>query len=94
MQITKQDDRLLVPDHPLIPFIEGDGIGKEITPFVQQIIDAAVGKTYGGKRKIAWIEVLAGEKAYNKVGSWLPAETISLESKDRLLRLWERVSVL
>ena len=78
MQITKQDDRLLVPDHPLIPFIEGDGIGKEITPFVQQIIDAAVGKTYGGKRKIAWIEVLAGEKAYNKVGSWLPAETIEM----------------
>ena len=78
MQITKQDDRLLVPDHPLIPFIEGDGIGKEITPFVQQIIDAAVGKTYGGKRKIAWIEVLAGEKAYNKVGSWLPAETMEM----------------
>ena len=76
MQITKQGDRLLVPDHPLIPFIEGDGIGKEITPFVQQIIDAAVKKTYGGKRKIAWQEVLAGEKAYNKVGSWLPAETM------------------
>lgn len=76
MQITKQGDRLLVPDHPVIPFIEGDGIGKEITPFVQQIIDAAVEKKYGGKRKITWQEVLAGEKAYNKVGSWLPAETI------------------
>ncbi len=76
MQITKQCDRLLVPDHPVIPFIEGDGIGKEITPFVQQIIDAAVKKTYGGKRKITWQEVLAGEKAYNKVGSWLPAETM------------------
>ncbi|MEL7598940.1 MAG: NADP-dependent isocitrate dehydrogenase [Proteiniphilum sp.] len=76
MQITKQGDRLLVPDHPVIPFIEGDGIGKEITPFVQQIIDAAVEKKYGGKRKITWQEVLAGEKAYNKVGSWLPAETV------------------
>ncbi|HAR37844.1 MAG: isocitrate dehydrogenase (NADP(+)) [Bacteroidetes bacterium GWD2_45_23] len=76
MQITKQGDRLLVPDHPVIPFIEGDGIGKEITPFVQQIIDAAVEKKYGGKRQITWQEVLAGEKAYNKVGSWLPAETV------------------
>ena len=78
MQIIKQGDRLLVPDHPLIPFIEGDGIGKEITPFVQQIVNAAVEKTYGGKRKITWKEVLAGEKAYNKVGSWLPAETIEM----------------
>ncbi len=75
MQITKQGDRLVVPDHPLIPFIEGDGIGKEITPFVQQIIDAAVRKTYDGRRKIIWKEVLAGEKAYNKAGSWLPTET-------------------
>lgn len=76
MQITRQDDRLLVPDHPLIPFIEGDGIGKEITPHVQQIIDAAVEKAYGGSRKIEWREVLAGEKAFNAVGSWLPQETI------------------
>ncbi|MCE5204972.1 MAG: NADP-dependent isocitrate dehydrogenase [Porphyromonadaceae bacterium] len=78
MQITKQGDQLLVPDHPLIPFIEGDGIGKEITPFVQQIIDAAVEKTYEGQRKINWQEVLAGEKAYNKVGNWLPAETMEM----------------
>jgi isocitrate dehydrogenase len=78
MQITKQGDRLVVPDHPLIPYIEGDGIGKEITPFVQEIINAAVDKSYGGKRKIIWQEVLAGDKAYNKVGSWLPAETMEL----------------
>jgi isocitrate dehydrogenase len=65
-----------VPDNPLIPFIEGDGIGKEITPFVQQIVDAAVEKSYGGKRKISWKEVLAGEKAFNKVGTWLPNETL------------------
>ena len=76
MQITKQGDRLVVPDHPLIPFIEGDGIGKEITPLVLEVIDAAVDKSYGGSRKIIWQELLAGEKAYNKAGSWLPAETM------------------
>src|SRR5690606_6757616 len=51
-------------------------IGKEITPFVQQIVDAAVEKSYGGKRKISWKEVLAGEKSFNKVGTWLPNETL------------------
>jgi len=76
MQITKQGDQLIIPDHPVIPFIEGDGIGKEITPHVQQIVNSAVEKSYGGKRKIEWREVLAGEKAFNKVGSWLPAETM------------------
>jgi isocitrate dehydrogenase, NADP-dependent, prokaryotic type len=76
MQITKQVDKLVVPDNPGIPFIEGDGIGKEITPFVQQIIDKAVEKSYDGARKIAWKEVLAGEKAFNKVGTWLPQETV------------------
>ncbi|MEN6588389.1 MAG: NADP-dependent isocitrate dehydrogenase [Proteiniphilum sp.] len=76
MQITKQGERLVVPERPVIPFIEGDGIGKEITPFVQQIINAAVEKSYGGTRKIIWKEVLAGEKAFNKLGSWLPQETI------------------
>lgn len=76
MQITKRGERLEVPDRPVIPFIEGDGIGKEITPHVQQIIDAAVGKAYGESRKIEWREVLAGEKAFNAVGNWLPQETI------------------
>ncbi|MDD5346577.1 MAG: NADP-dependent isocitrate dehydrogenase [Proteiniphilum sp.] len=76
MQITKQGERLLVPDRPVIPFIEGDGIGREITPHVQQIIDAAVAKAYGEKRSIEWHEVLAGEKAFNAVGSWLPEETM------------------
>jgi len=60
----------------VIPFIEGDGIGREITPHVQQIIDAAVAKAYGEKRSIEWHEVLAGEKAFNAVGSWLPEETM------------------
>ncbi len=65
-----------VPDKITIPYIEGDGIGKEITPFVQQIIDAAVIKSFAEKRKIQWIQVLAGEKAYTEVGTWLPQETI------------------
>ena len=76
MQITKQADELIVPDNPIIPFIEGDGIGKEITPFVQKIIDAAVDKSFGCKRKINWVEVLAGEKAFNELGTWLPDETV------------------
>ena len=76
MQITRQDDRLIVPDHPVIPFIEGDGIGREITPHVQHIVDNAVMKSYGGQRKIEWKEVLAGEKAFNNVGNWLPEETM------------------
>lgn len=76
MQISKQGDQLEVPDRPVIPFIEGDGIGKEITPHVREIIDAAVESAYGDKRMIEWREVLAGEKAFNTVGSWLPQETI------------------
>lgn len=67
---------LIVPDNPIIPFIEGDGIGKEITSSVKEIIDKAVEKAYGAKRKIEWKEVLAGEKAYNEVGTWLPQETM------------------
>ncbi|MDO5665472.1 MAG: NADP-dependent isocitrate dehydrogenase [Bacteroidia bacterium] len=74
--ITKESEGLLVPNTPTIPFIEGDGIGKEITASVRLIIDKAVEKAYSGKRKIEWKEVLAGEKAYNKVGDWLPAETM------------------
>ena len=76
MQIKKEGERLIVPDKPVIPFIEGDGIGKEITPHVQQIIDAAVAKAYSDSRKIEWRELLAGEKAFNAVGSWLPEETM------------------
>lgn len=74
--ITKQSDGLHVPDSPIIPFIEGDGIGKEITSTVKWIINQAVEKAYGGARKIEWKEVLAGEKAYNEVGAWLPRETM------------------
>lgn len=75
-QIIKQGEKLIVPENPVIPFIEGDGIGKEITSSVKKIIDKAVEKTYNSSRKIEWKEVLAGEKAYNKQGAWLPTETM------------------
>ena len=76
-KITKSADGTLhVPDCPTIPYITGDGVGAEITPAMQLIVDAAVKKAYEGRRSIEWIEVLAGEKAYNATGSWLPDETM------------------
>lgn len=74
--ISLENNTLNIPNNPTIPFIEGDGIGKEISYHVRQIVDTAVEKAYNGKRKIEWLEVLAGEKAYNQVGSWLPKETM------------------
>jgi isocitrate dehydrogenase len=68
--------KLVVPDYPTIPFIEGDGIGKDISLPSQRVIDAAVAKAYGESKKITWKEVLAGEKAYHETGSYLPDETI------------------
>ena len=67
-----------IPDNPIIPFIEGDGIGVDITPVMQKVVDAAVQKAYGGKRKISWMEVFAGEKSTQLYGPdvWLPQETI------------------
>ncbi|MGU9859793.1 NADP-dependent isocitrate dehydrogenase [Pseudomonas sp. LF245] len=72
------DHSLNVPDHPIIPFIEGDGIGVDISPVMIKVVDAAVEKAYGGKRKISWMEVYAGEKAtqvYDQ-DTWLPQETL------------------
>ena len=74
--IKLQDGVLQVPDNPIITYIEGDGIGIDITPVMQRVVDAAVEKAYGGKKKIHWMEVLAGEKAHNEVGAWLPDETV------------------
>ncbi|MBI1370606.1 MAG: NADP-dependent isocitrate dehydrogenase [Planctomycetes bacterium] len=71
------DGKLQVPDHPIIPFIEGDGTGPDIWRASVRVFDAAVEKAYGGKRKIAWQEVLAGEKAFNQTGNWLPDETVA-----------------
>ena len=65
-----------MPDNPIIPFIEGDGTGPDIWRASVRVFDAAVEKAYGGKRKIAWIEVLAGEKASTQYGEWLPDETL------------------
>ena len=76
IQIDKANDCLIVPDDPIIPYIEGDGIGPDIWHASQIVFDAAVGKAYGGKRKIFWHEVLTGEKAYNETGEWLPDNTI------------------
>jgi len=72
------DNSLNVPDHPIIPFIEGDGIGVDITPPMIKVVDAAVNKAYNGTRKISWMEVFAGEKAVKVYGkdTWLPAETM------------------
>ena len=77
------DNSLNVPNNPIIPFIEGDGIGADITPPMQKVVNAAVNKAYGAARKIAWMEVFAGEKAVNTYGkdkdgkeTWLPAETM------------------
>ena len=76
-KITKQlDGTLSVPDIPTVPFITGDGVGEEITPAMRAIVNAAVDSSYGGRRRIEWLEVLAGERAYHSVGSWLPDETM------------------
>ncbi|MDR0430129.1 MAG: NADP-dependent isocitrate dehydrogenase [Tannerellaceae bacterium] len=76
MKITKQNGNLIVPDKVTIPFIEGDGVGAEITPVSQHIINAAIEKAYKGRRFIEWKEVLAGKKAFDIMGSWLPDETM------------------
>jgi len=75
-KIRKPGDQLIVPDNPIIPFIEGDGTGPDIWRASVRVFDAAVEKAYKGKRKIFWMEVYAGEKAYKQFGSWLPDETI------------------
>jgi isocitrate dehydrogenase len=67
---------LRVPDRPILPFIEGDGTGRDIWRAAQRVFDAAVEKAYSGKHKIAWLEVLAGEKAFNRNGEWLPQDTV------------------
>ena len=70
------DGKIRVPDHPIIPFIEGDGVGPDIWRASVRVFEAAVDKVYGGKRKIHWLEVLAGEKGFKEKGEWAPAETI------------------
>ncbi len=76
-KISINNGKLVVPENPTIPFIEGDGTGVDIWPASKLVFDAAVEKAYKGKRKINWKEVLAGEKAFNKTGNWMPEETLA-----------------
>src|SRR5678810_682312 len=75
---VKQDFSLTVPDNPIIPYIEGDGTGVDITPVMLKVVDAAVHKAYGGRKKIVWMEMFAGEKSCRLYGEnvWLPDETL------------------
>ncbi|RUL56417.1 MULTISPECIES: NADP-dependent isocitrate dehydrogenase [Lysinibacillus] len=75
-KIAVENGVLQVPNNPTIPFIEGDGIGPDIWAAASRVIDAAVEKAYNGEKKIEWLEVLAGEKAFNQTGEWLPQETL------------------
>ena len=77
MNITKINGRLVVPETPTIPFVEGDGVGAEVTPVMRDVVNAAVAKAYGGKRNIEWKEVLAGGKAHELTGEWLPQATMN-----------------
>ena len=77
-RITIANGTLQVPDNPVVPFIEGDGIGVDISPVMREVVDGAVARAYGGARKIHWMEVYAGEKAGSLGGSWLPDETIEV----------------
>ena len=74
--ITLLDGQLQVPENPIIHYIEGDGIGIDITPVMIKVVDNAVNKAYGGSRNISWSEVLAGQKAFDSTGEWLPNETL------------------
>ncbi len=76
-RITISNGKLNVPNHPILPFIEGDGTGPDIWKASRTVFDAAVEKAYGGKRKIEWFEVYAGEKAFNKYNDWLPEDTLT-----------------
>ena len=74
--ITMENGKLIVPNDPVIHYIEGDGIGVDITPVMMEVVDAAVSKAYSGDKAITWVETLAGEKAFNNTGEWLPEETL------------------
>src|SRR5688572_21069416 len=75
--ITIDGGALRIPDQPIVPFIEGDGTGPDIWKATQRVLDAAIAKASGGKQKIVWMEVFAGEKSFNVTGEWLPEETLT-----------------
>ncbi len=74
--IRVENGRLQVPDHPIVPFIEGDGIGPDVWRATRRVLDAAVSRFYGGQRTLGWVEIYAGEKSHRHLGSWLPDETL------------------
>src|SRR5947207_3391789 len=80
-KITIENGKLNVPNNPILPFVEGDGIGRDIWRASAGVFEAAVEKAYGGKRKIHWMEVYAGEKAFLKFQTWLPDETVEAFSE-------------
>src|SRR6059058_4374391 len=80
-KVSIKDGKLTVPDNPVLPFIRGDGTGPDIWAASERVFDAAVQKAYGGKRKISWFEVFAGETAKNKFDNWLPDETVQAFDK-------------
>jgi len=82
--ITYRDGKYVVPSNPIIPFIEGDGTGRDIWRASKKVFDAAVAKVSGGKRSVAWIEMLAGEKAFNATGNWLPDATLETVKQYRI----------
>src|SRR6202451_1356426 len=75
-KITTAQGKLNVPDRPIIPFIRGDGTGPDIWAASERVFDAAVQKAYGGRRKVSWFEVFAGETAFKKFNNWLPDDTV------------------
>ncbi len=76
-KVRIENDQLVVPDRPVIPFIEGDGIGPDIWAAAQRVFDAAVSKAYGGSKEIIWFEVFAGQKAFDQFENWLPEDTLN-----------------
>jgi isocitrate dehydrogenase len=82
--IEVRNGKFVVPDHPIIVFIEGDGTGRDIWRAAYAVFNAAVEKAYGGRRRVAWLEVFAGEKAYQKFNTWLPDDTLEAIKKFRV----------
>src|SRR5213595_995372 len=83
-RIDFTDGRWVVPDRPVIPFIEGDGTGPDIRRASRRVFDAVVEKVSGGKRRVEWLEVLAGEKAFKQTGNWLPEATLDSIRRHRV----------
>src|SRR5512132_3731068 len=83
-KITYGNGKYTIPDNPIIPYIEGDGIGRDIWKASRRVFDAAVKKAYGGKREIIWYEVFTGEKAFEKFKEWLPQDTIDAIKEFRI----------